>query len=210
MKKSEFFISHNYSFRHSSPFLNHERSKSFNNNVDLRSFKDENNNMLYSPAPVCQKYSRKIFKKKTVSKFIENESQDEILSLQSINLPEPPSLKDEEINHKIFERSLLDLTNSNSKINIKRLGRKRKKNEKINNAYNKDIYIEIQGTKIKILLDIGNHSKFSEDNMMRKIKVYFLNYCQNLINKSIKDKNFQFLKIGCDLSECLRKDFNLD
>ena len=230
MKKSDFFLSPRYNSRHGSSFLNNVRSKSFNNNIDLSSFKDENNNMLYYPAPVCQKYSRKISKKKTISNFKENETQDETINLQSTNLPEPPLLKEKEINYKLIEKHELDITYLSSKINIKILGRKKKKdidiikkNFQLKKNKNEEIYsennenvdnevrdIKIQTIKIRISPDTGNHNKYSEDNMMRKIKAYFFTYCHNFINKSIKDKKLQFLKIYSSISENLKKDFNLD
>ena len=46
--------------------------------------------------------------------------------------------------------------------------------------------------------------------MMRKIKSYFLNFCHNLLNESISDKNLQFLKLNSLINENLKKEFNLN
>lgn len=55
----------------------------------------------------------------------------------------------------------------------------------------------------------GKHNKFSEDNIIRKIKTKFLFYIWNLLNESLLNKNFRFLKIDSNISECLKKDFNI-
>ena len=79
-------------------------------------------------------------------------------------------------------------TNEIKKLSNKILGRKRKKN---------------------ILLNNQGHNKNSEDNMMRKIKTNLMEYILNLLNDSLKNKEYKFYRIDKNLMECLKKDFNL-
>lgn len=53
------------------------------------------------------------------------------------------------------------------------------------------------------------HDKYSQDNMMRKIKTNLLDYIVNYLNESLEDKTFKFYKISSDISENLKKDFNI-
>ena len=45
--------------------------------------------------------------------------------------------------------------------------------------------------------------------MMRKIKTNLLDYIVNYLNESLEDKTFKFYKISSDISENLKKDFNI-
>lgn len=55
----------------------------------------------------------------------------------------------------------------------------------------------------------ANHTKYRSDNMMRKIKTYFMNFVHNYLNESITFSHKSFLKINKKVSENLRKDFNM-
>ena len=55
----------------------------------------------------------------------------------------------------------------------------------------------------------ANHTKYRSDNMMRKIKTYFMNFVHNYLNESITFSHKTFLKINKKVSENLRKDFNM-
>ena len=54
------------------------------------------------------------------------------------------------------------------------------------------------------------HNKFSEDNMMRKIKTNLMEYIFDKLNESLTDKSFQFFKITKEVSEELKKEYNMD
>ena len=56
----------------------------------------------------------------------------------------------------------------------------------------------------------GSHNKFSEDNIMRKIKSKFLDYAHLRINDAFKNKNYQFIKLFPDLNENLKKEYNVE
>ena len=53
------------------------------------------------------------------------------------------------------------------------------------------------------------HTKYRSDNMMRKIKTYFMNFVHNYLNESLTFSHKTFLKINKKVSENLRKDFNI-
>ena len=55
----------------------------------------------------------------------------------------------------------------------------------------------------------GNHNKYSEDNIIRKIKTKFAFFICNLLNECLLDKNYKFLRLDSNMSECLKKDYNL-
>ena len=69
---------------------------------------------------------------------------------------------------------------------------------------------KIQGRKKKEEKDKGNHTKDSEDNIMRKIKSNFLDFSHKLINKSLQDKSWTFLKMKSILNENLKRDYNIN
>jgi hypothetical protein len=119
--------------------------------------------------------------------------------------------KENNIENKLVSDYRTKISNENTKMTTKTLGKKTKRTtneeEKTNNYKAKT---SLQGRKKKEEKDKGNHTKFSEDNMMRKIKSYFLNFCHNLLNESISDKNLQFLKLNSLINENLKKEFNLN
>ena len=119
--------------------------------------------------------------------------------------------KENNIENKSVSDNRIKISNENTKMTTKALGKKTKrttsKEEKANNYKTKT---SLQGRKKKEEKDKSKHTKFSEDNMMRKIKSYFLNFCHNLLNESISDKNMQFLKLNSLINKNLKKEFNLN
>jgi hypothetical protein len=100
---------------------------------------------------------------------------------------------------KITFPKIANKTNDNKEINIileesknenkkegKKLGRKRKNEER--EAF---------------------HTKDRDDNKMRKVKTYIMNFILDYLNKSIVYNRKQFLKINKNVNQCLRKDFNM-
>ena len=65
------------------------------------------------------------------------------------------------------------------------------------------------GRKSKDDKEKGEHTKYCEDNIIRKIKTNFLIYIHNKINKSIKNKDFHLLRFNSKISENLKKDYNI-
>ena len=54
----------------------------------------------------------------------------------------------------------------------------------------------------------ADHNKFSEDNIIRKIKTFIFKYILELLNKSLEHTNLRFYPLNKDLNENLKRDFN--
>ena len=67
-----------------------------------------------------------------------------------------------------------------------------------------------RGRKKKDATYKGNHTKFTDDNMMRKIKCHFFNHINTSLNNSLIDKKESFLKLDNLINENLKKDFNME
>jgi hypothetical protein len=64
------------------------------------------------------------------------------------------------------------------------------------------------GRKSKESNEKGSHDKFSDDNIMRKIKSNLLNYGHKRLNNSFENKKLYFLKLSSEINENLKKDYN--
>ena len=53
------------------------------------------------------------------------------------------------------------------------------------------------------------HSKNKEDNLMKKIRTHLFEFIVILLNSSLNDKTYDFHKIDKEVSQNLKKDFNL-
>ena len=99
---------------------------------------------------------------------------------------------------KVLEKKLSDFShpikNSKTKIfkPLKLLNKKRGR---------KNYNIELKKGK--------EHDKFSEDNIMKKIKTHLMDHIVNSLNESLKDKTYEFYKIDSQIAENLKKDYNL-
>jgi len=67
-----------------------------------------------------------------------------------------------------------------------------------------------RGRKKKEVVDKGNHTKFVDDNIMRKIKCHFFNDINNNLNDNLIDKSQPFLKLDNFINENLKKDYNME
>ena len=115
-------------------------------------------------------------------------------------------------------------SNFKTKVTTKTLGLKRKRDEDEFtfgfNKYEPELDFEYfennknlkktQGRKKKDEKEKGNHTKYSFDNIMRKIKSNFMDFCHKLLNRSIKDRNLQFLKLNSKINENLKRDYNIE
>ena len=92
---------------------------------------------------------------------------------------------------------------------MKPLGRKRIKE-------NGNVINNIQDNNIDESIDDSNsngentHDKFSDDNLMRKIKSNITNYILTELNNSLRYKKYKFLKWHKNLTENLKKAFNIE
>jgi hypothetical protein len=141
--------------------------------------------------------------------FKPNENQGDNFNLSNFATPENFEKKD--LNEKNFTFSKNIKTNATSKPFI---GKKKKKPEEITFKISGTIQNTTKnnncGRKLKKSEAKGNHDKFAEDNIMRKIKSNFLDYAHKRINDSFKNKKYQFIKLFPQLNELLKKDYNLD
>ena len=109
-----------------------------------------------------------------------------------------------------------NLNNMENKLNNNNslLGNKRN-TEKINDINNISTNNENfgkknkRGRKKKHIIIKGNHTKFTDDNIIRKIKCHFLNYINENLNKNLIDKNNFFFKLDNYINENLKKDYNI-
>ena len=67
-----------------------------------------------------------------------------------------------------------------------------------------------RGRKKKEVIEKGNHTKFTDDNMMRKIKCHFFNCVNSTLNDSLNNKSQTFLKLDNFINENLKRDYNID
>ena len=117
-----------------------------------------------------------------------------------------------------IEKESNNLNNKESKLNSNEnslLGKKRKKLKiyvvnKSGSTNDESLSKKsLRGRKKKIEIIKGNHTKFSGDNIMRKIKCHFLNNVYKILNKSIINQNNTFCKLDNFVNENLKKDYNI-
>lgn len=110
--------------------------------------------------------------------------------------------------HDKLNENIITNANINTKATSKPLlGMKTKRPEErttIGNEKNKK-----QGRKNKNAVEKGDHTKFKDDNIMRKIKSNLLDYIHNRLNSSFRNKDIYFLKLNSDINENLKKDYNI-
>ena len=56
----------------------------------------------------------------------------------------------------------------------------------------------------------ADHTKFKEDNIIRKIKTYTFKYILNALNNSLEKTRNRFYPLDKDLNENIKKDFNME
>ena len=119
------------------------------------------------------------------------------------NFPNYQKKVEKENNNNYFTDQANKKTNFESKLLTKKRGRdkedKKENGDKKNNM----------GRKEKNAQEKGEHDKFKEDNIMRKIKSKFMKNLHNSINDSITDKNNQLLKLSPNINEILQREYNL-
>ena len=114
-----------------------------------------------------------------------------------------------EENEKNYSEKLLGNKTKRKHFNVKKC-----EIFKINKSFstnNESLTIQNnRGRKKKEVLDKGNHTKFIDDNMMRKIKCHFFNNVNNILNDSLIDKSKTFLKLDNFINENLKRNYNME
>ena len=91
-----------------------------------------------------------------------------------------------------------------------KLGTKRAKpDENISENISKNNKYSNCGRKPYESNEEGAHNRFSEDNMARKIKSFFLSLIITILNEYLKDTTIQFLKLYYEINKDLNVKFNL-
>ena len=111
------------------------------------------------------------------------EKDNQVLTSTKITFPK---IANKINDNKEIINIILEESKNENKNNGKKLGRKRKNEER--EAF---------------------HTKDRDDNQMRKVKTYIMNFILDYLNKSIVYNRKKFLKINKNVNECLRKDFNM-
>ena len=142
--------------------------------------------------------------------FKSDESQEDNFNLVNFKAPGNCQNSKKILMEKNFTLSKNIKTNATSKYII---GKKTKRTEEItfkiteiiqNTTKNNNYGRKSKKSEVK-----GNHDKFAEDNIMRKIKSNYLDYAHRRINGAFKNKNNQFIKLFPKLNELLKKDYNI-
>ena len=162
----------------------------------------------------------------------ENENKDDILFLEDINKCQTPPEK-EKVPNLIIEKITNAKTKVSTKAQMTTLGNKRRRTkekeekreneekeeneekgeneEKEENEENEEKEKKKNlGRKKREEKNKGNHTKHSEDNIMRKIKSKFLNYMNIIRNKNIHNEELKLLKLNSEINENLKRDFNIE
>ena len=139
-----------------------------------------------------------------------DESQEDNFNLINFKAPGNFENSNKILMEQNFTFSKNIKTNATSKPII---GKKTKRPEEITFKVTETIHNTTKnkgcGRKSKKSEDKGNHDKFAEDNIMRKIKSNFLDYAHRRINGAFKNKNNQFIKLFPKLNELLKRDYNI-
>ena len=89
-----------------------------------------------------------------------------------------------------------------------------KKNSQINLIKNEEgknkTILGKKKAKEKVKKSHDKHDKFCIDNMIRKIKTNIMEYILTKLNDSLNDKEFKFHRIDKQLTECIKKDYNIN
>ena len=135
------------------------------------------------------------------------------LNKVKVILNEDLNVENESNNLKNKENKENELNNNDNNNTL--LGKKRKKEKMYevikSGSTNDDSFNKktMRGRKKKVEIIKGNHTKFSGDNIMRKIKCHFLSNVNKILNKSIINQKNTFCKLDNFVNENLKKDYNL-
>ena len=110
--------------------------------------------------------------------------------------------------NKIQEEKCSESSKNTRALDIK-LGTKRAKpDENISEKISKNNKYCNCGRKPYKSKEEGAHNRFSEDNMARKIKSFFLSLIITILNEYLKDTTIQFLKLDYKINKDLNVKFN--
>ena len=184
--------------KESNDFYNNSLIDFYDNNAKLESLYEKNNNIknivtvgkTESTSFLTNKRERDLLEDYKLKKEDENDIISQNIFYSNEKEKEEKEEKEKETEENIEQLNIDNNVDTKIIINLeeKKLGR-RKEDE---------IYCE----KAK-------HTKFNEDNIMRKIKTFSFQYILRLLNDSLIDKNKEFYPLETELNENLKKDLNV-
>ena len=178
-------LEHSFSLENS---INEKFEKNFSQN-QINNLSDNPMNDILSSSQICENVGFEFdFDLNNIQELPKDQNNNEekdnqVFTSTKITFPKIANKIND--NKEIINIILEESKNENKKTE-KKLGRKRKNEER--EAF---------------------HTKDRDDNKMRKVKTYIMNFILDYLNKSIVYNRKQFLKINKNVNQCLRKDFNM-
>ena len=190
----------------SPPFLNHLNNYSYfipssNNFKNFNTYAD-----LYSKIISRDKSALNPFKKETKNSFKYKPFYTNLKIIYNEDNDSNKNSLDEE-NEKKQDEKFLGKKTEREKDNKSDLFEVNKSTSTNNESFSIKTK---RGRKKKEVKEKGDHTKFKDDNMMRKIKCHFFNHINYILNDSLKNKSLCFLKLDNFINENLKRDYNVE
>ena len=199
--RSNIFESSSYEYSNYFP-----QNNIIDNDFDCQS-REMNNfeNFNLDPKNFIDNTQNTINEENDIFSFKPNEKQDDNFNAFNFETPNMIDTPPKYVN----ENTSTKLANAKTKVtSVLTKKRKRTTDQNEENCQN-DEKKKNCGRKSKESNEKGNHDKFSEDNIMRKIKSNLLNYGHKNLNDSFYNKKLSFLKLDSEINENLKKDYNV-
>lgn len=174
-------------------FLNKEENNSFHNLSSKKEFNGQN--YFYNECKNEDNENENIFDKS----YLGLSPKNSFLFLNTFELPNSISGKTESNSLEFLSKRK---RNRDAIVN----GDKENSEEKLDNDEIKKI-----GRRLKdeIYENEAKHNKYSEDNIITKLKTAIFKYILNHLNQSLEFSKYKFYPLNVKLSTCLKKDFNM-
>ncbi len=174
-------------------FLNKEENNSFHNLSSKNEFNGQN--YSYNEGKNEDNENENIFDKS----YLGLSPKNSFLFLNTFELPNSISGKTESNSLEFLSKRK---RNRDAIVN----GDKENSEEKLDNDENKKI-----GRRLKdeFYENEAKHNKYSEDNIITKLKTAIFKYILNRLNQSLEFTKYKFYPLNVKLSTCLKKDFNV-
>ena len=174
-------------------FLNKEENNSFHNLSSKNEFNGQN--YSYNEGKNEDNENENIFDKS----YLGLSPKNSFLFLNTFELPNSISGKTESNSLEFLSKRK---RNRDAIVN----GDKENSEEKLDYDENKKI-----GRRLKdeFYENEAKHNKYSEDNIITKLKTAIFKYILNHLNQSLEFTKYKFYPLNVKLSTCLKKDFNV-
>ena len=188
------FDPNNENYKSFKDFLNKEENNSFHNFSSRKGFSEQN--YSYNEGKNEDNENENIFNKS----YLGLSPKNSFLSLNTFELPNSVSGKTESNSLEFLSKRK---RNRDAIVN----GDKENSEEKLDNDEIKKI-----GRRLKdeIYENEAKHNKYSEDNIITKLKTAIFKYILNHLNQSLEFTKYKFYPLNVKLSICLKKDFNME